>query len=523
MQTWRTTLVRGLMHWVQDNERCNRDPSQAHILTHHMLQAALDRNEARKRAISRQSTISADTAPPLYKPNDDFYRWAEMLFNHLNTILGVRGIPLSYVIRANPWPQYDYTDPIDLQFIKLAPCNGESFRHDAATVHNIIVGKTSPEVASWLRTNTSLSDGRADMQSLFNIYTGYGNRAARLAQAIATRDSLHYRDEKLLPFTKFLHSAQQMFEIFYEQGQGYNDEQKCRFLIDKCKPCSYLQTEISQLKHKQHDGTLSYPYIISYFTSAISDRQASYRANRTSDHKVSELSIEATAIPETCTHAEATKQYSHTEWYKITWPKRQAILAMRKTLGIANTPARKNPRTRKASEITTAVDTTPTTSVPTVEDMAAFERVVKRLSTQPTASAATTVTSNTSSTISSVAGNSFGGRHEASNSKTRLSPVSSIDRRMVGQVRHDSVPTPKIPIVGNIEMDSHADTCVLGKNFIVLNYTNRVTDVYGYSKELGAIRDIPIVTGATAIDDPNTGETIILIVNEALWYGDRLP
>ena len=71
-------------------------------------------------------------------------------------------------------------------------------------------------------------------------------------------------------------------------------------------------------------------------------------------------------------------------------------------------------------------------------------------------------------------------------------------------------------------MDTHADTCVLGHNFIVLNYTSQVTDVYGYSPELGAIKNIPIVTGATAVDNPTTGETIILVVNEALWYGNCL-
>ena len=30
MQSWRTTLLRGLMHWVQDNERCGRNPMMAH-------------------------------------------------------------------------------------------------------------------------------------------------------------------------------------------------------------------------------------------------------------------------------------------------------------------------------------------------------------------------------------------------------------------------------------------------------------------------------------------------------------
>jgi hypothetical protein len=87
-------------------------------------------------------------------------------------------------------------------------------------VHNIIIGKTSQEVAGFLRANQILNDSCADMQALFNVYTGYGNREARLAQAEATRTSPIYCDEKLFPFVSFLHRAQMMFKILYESGQG---------------------------------------------------------------------------------------------------------------------------------------------------------------------------------------------------------------------------------------------------------------------------------------------------------------
>ena len=49
-----------------------------------------------------------------------------------------------------------------------------------------------------------------------------------------------------------------------------------------------------------------------------------------------------------------------------------------------------------------------------------------------------------------------------------------------------------------MELDSHADTCVLGINFVILEYSGRVCDVYPYSSEYNAIKDVPIVKGATA-------------------------
>jgi hypothetical protein len=77
-------------------------------------------------------------------------------------------------------------------------------------------------------------------------------------------------------------------------------------------------------------------------------------------------------------------------------------------------------------------------------------------------------------------------------------------------------------ISGTIGMDTHADTCVLGSNFVLLSRTGRICDVYPYSNDYEAIKDIPIVSGATAIQNEETGEVFILVISEGLWYGDRL-
>ena len=59
-------------------------------------------------------------------------------------------------------------------------------------------------------------------------------------------------------------------------------------------------------------------------------------------------------------------------------------------------------------------------------------------------------------------------------------------------------------------------------NFVVLEYTTRKVDVYGFDKNNPPASDIPVVSGATAYDDPITGQTYILVINEALYYGSRL-
>ena len=46
----------------------------------------------------------------------------------------------------------------------------------------------------------------------------------------------------------------------------------------------------------------------------------------------------------------------------------------------------------------------------------------------------------------------------------------------------------------------------------------QMADVYPYDKLYKSIEGVPIVSGATAWDDPASGQTYILVMNEALYY-----
>ena len=73
---------------------------------------------------------------------------------------------------------------------------------------------------------------------------------------------------------------------------------------------------------------------------------------------------------------------------------------------------------------------------------------------------------------------------------------------------------PEAGTIAANECDTNADTCCLGKNFIVMEYTQRAADVYAYIKDIEPIVGVPIVSGATAWDDPASGQTFILVINE---------
>ena len=75
---------------------------------------------------------------------------------------------------------------------------------------------------------------------------------------------------------------------------------------------------------------------------------------------------------------------------------------------------------------------------------------------------------------------------------------------------------------GKVEVDNHADTSCLGANFRVMEFTEHVVNVQPFSNELQGLENIPIATGATAWDDPDSGRITILIVHQGLWFGRRL-
>ena len=66
------------------------------------------------------------------------------------------------------------------------------------------------------------------------------------------------------------------------------------------------------------------------------------------------------------------------------------------------------------------------------------------------------------------------------------------------------------------DLDSHADTTVLGKHCEIIYTAKRTADVSPFLPELGTAEKVPIVCGAIAYDNPD-GETIVLIIHQALY------
>jgi hypothetical protein len=67
------------------------------------------------------------------------------------------------------------------------------------------------------------------------------------------------------------------------------------------------------------------------------------------------------------------------------------------------------------------------------------------------------------------------------------------------------------------EMDSHADTCVVSsKTSLIVNDFGRPVRVHGYDETVSEKEHCRTVSGVVAYDDPTSGETYMLVINQAI-------
>jgi hypothetical protein len=117
-------------------------------------------------------------------------------------------------------------------------------------------------------------------------------------------------------------------------------------------------------------------------------------------------------------------------------------------------------------------------------------------------------------------GNSImGGRNEQANNRNLRRAGAVITTRHVkaSTPANKSWNDPPERTMATNECDTNADSCCLGKNFHVLHSTFQTADVYAYDTLIKPIEHVPIVTGATAYDDPVTTTTYILVFHESLY------
>ncbi|KAI2489353.1 hypothetical protein MHU86_25245 [Fragilaria crotonensis] len=72
--------------------------------------------------------------------------------------------------------------------------------------------------------------------------------------------------------------------------------------------------------------------------------------------------------------------------------------------------------------------------------------------------------------------------------------------------------------VGRHEIDNHADTICAGPNWRVLEFTGQFCSVAPFSMEYSPKVNVPVAKCASTYLCPTTGQSVLLIVDQALWF-----
>ena len=103
-------------------------------------------------------------------------------------------------------------------------------------------------------------------------------------------------------------------------------------------------------------------------------------------------------------------------------------------------------------------------------------------------------------------------------SRITTGPRKAANRASIRIKRSKVDPTDEgIATVAKNEIDNHADTSVLGCNFLHIEDSGQVCSVSGFHNSFKELPDVPIVKAATAWSHPDTGRVFILIINQGLW------
>jgi hypothetical protein len=167
--------------------------------------------------------------PGKFEPRK-YITWARSFENYLDSLRGKSGVPLSYVIRPEDVDPDEAEDNYQ-RALWTAHHHGPAYRDDNRQVYRIykdlMIGTDG-----WTWFNRAPNgDGRAAHLLIDKHYRGDAETALRAAEAEATLQKLHYRNEAVFSFEKYITRMCECFELLEDNDQGLSDAQKVKKML----------------------------------------------------------------------------------------------------------------------------------------------------------------------------------------------------------------------------------------------------------------------------------------------------
>ena len=453
--------------------------------------------------------MSSIAKPPVIKLKDlGWIEWRKRFESYLRTQLGVCGGPLLYVIIDEDFEVFTDEDRLIQSMYmakdepQLAPC----FARDSHHVKSILTECLLNTEFDTLIDRHS-NDGSEMWAKLVIRCEGLHDTKVYFQEFISGSKKLSYKCESMMTFNDYINKWEKLFHKASLAGVDLTDAKKILYVTGSMYPdnnTSMHQALTTVISRDEFEN--DYHGMIYYFNNLISsDKQASKQSRKKvnvnavtkgQDPKSTDANGKVKVTKPTTSSggvdvSNPCKFFTKEEWNRLPVEWKKYCIKYKRQNRKKDTSEQAESTSSGGSKLSKKTWKKISQIVATsVRD--SLSQLQKDVKDDP-------------STVQSVR-------------QGRISGIESMERS-VSSVTHSH--KPAFGHVARTDLDSHADTCVLGKNFLIIEYTNQSCDVRGFANT-SEHRQVPIVTGATAFIRPDTGESIILIVNQALYLGEHV-
>ena len=270
--------MKSLTLWVKDMVRVGLEPEFEDDTTRVMfieeLKDALSRDRRRKEQKKVGESFHDHSFTTKLKTQAQWEKFSEELEATLSMIVGVCGAPLSYVIRADEQPNFDFDISYDEAVVQAVPLEGDEFRLDARTVHQLIISNVveDSDAYTYIKTLLRHRDGRRDILALRMRYENDATKQAIINSAKASLEGLRYKNERGFTFEKFSSKLQKAYDELADNGREVNNGDIVDSLWARIQNPD-IQMYLSSLKVDYQKSPRSYKLILQDIAAEVATKK----------------------------------------------------------------------------------------------------------------------------------------------------------------------------------------------------------------------------------------------------------
>ena len=279
--------VKSLVLWIKDQDRVNQPiefPDGTNEATFRKaLSDALERAERRRLQKKEGESYIDSTFNNKLKSGAQWEKWFEELDSTLGQIIGIRGVPLSYVIREKEEPHFDTTLTYEEAVIQGTVLEGPEFTQDSRTVHQVILKNIHEDSDAYTYVKPFLRkrDGRKDLEALRLRYSSEASKQSKINKAKGDLTALRYKNERNFSFEKFSAKLQKAYDDLSASGREVNNGD----IVDALWPrieSSELQIYLSSLKVEYQRSPRDYKSILQDIAAEVGTKTTTQFGGRSS-------------------------------------------------------------------------------------------------------------------------------------------------------------------------------------------------------------------------------------------------